>query len=208
VNLNVRRHARSLNDDSKWLTKVLDVSHNLLVDYQPDQLTVANPYLRWMALEANRWPCDDCAALLPLHRWLQDNQAIVAPDRPAVTCFPHGLPLLEASTLVHCQAFGPWILVSCLCVGLAVALLLTTTLLCWRRRRDSPPAPDDGVGEPSFDALVLYSVKDDALVKDYILNRLEDHGDGRRSPYQLCLQHRESCNLDTATAASRSVVIL
>ena len=68
--------------------------------------------------------------------------------------------------------------------------------------------PDDGVGEPSFDALVLYSVKDDALVKDYILNRLEDHGDGRRSPYQLCLQHRESCNLDTATAASRSVVIL
>ena len=215
-------HLRSL--------QVLDVSGNQLVRYDASQLTAANPYLRSLLLSDNPWSCQ-CDFVRPLRDWLQSTRAQID-DQESVTCSPHGIQILVANescpagdgSSVMLNPYHPadWWLLMAATFSLALVVLSAGVCLCCCRRqlrllffsqcgvrmcyRDEAERLESGGSAESkpFDALVIYSAKDDVLLKDTLL-KLE------RKTYQLCLQHRiadHDQDLSAAAAASRRLLIL
>lgn len=208
-------HLRSL--------QVLDVSGNQLVRYDASQLT-ANPYLRSLYLSDNPWSCH-CDFVRPLRDWLQTTRAQLD-DQDAVSCSPLGLAILLAnetcptgdgsSVLLSPYHPADWWLLMAATFSLALVVLSAGVCLCCCRRqlrlvlfsqcgvrmcyRDEESASNES---KPFDALVIYSAKDDVLLKDTLL-RLEG------KTYQLCLQHRiadHEQDLNAAASASRRLLI-
>uniref|UniRef100_A0A0P5S831 Toll receptor 13 n=1 Tax=Daphnia magna TaxID=35525 RepID=A0A0P5S831_9CRUS len=209
-------HLRSL--------QVLDVSGNQLVRYDAGQLLTANPYLRSLWLADNPWSCQ-CDFVRPLRDWLQSTRAQID-DQDAVSCSPLGLQILIAnescptsdgsSVLLSPYQPADWWLLMAATFSLALVILSAGICLCCCRRqlrlllfsqcgvRMCYNHDEESADSKPFDALVIYSAKDDVLLKD-TLARLE------RKTYQLCLQHRiadHDQDLNAAALASRRLLIL
>ena len=148
-----------------------------------------------------------------------------------VTCYPLGHALLVAGpvnnetssadvactngsiTLSH--SGGEWFMLLTVTLTAALVVLVVGAGLCYFRHSLRPlifsrcgvrlcsdrhnDADDD---DKLFDALVIYSAKDDVFLKD-TLRKLE------QKTYQLCLQHRtEDHDLASAASASRRIIVL
>lgn len=211
-------HLRSL--------QVLDVSGNQLARYDAAQLLTANPYLRSLWLADNPWSCQ-CDFVRPLRDWLQSTRAQID-DQESVTCSPLGLQILVAnescpttdgsSVLLSPYHPADWWLLMAATFSLALVVLSVGICLCCCRRqlrlllfsqcgvRMCYNHDEENANSESkpFDALVVYSAKDDVLLKDTLV-KLE------RKTYQLCLQHRiadHDQDLTAAALASRRLLIL
>jgi hypothetical protein len=211
-------HLRSL--------QVLDVSGNQLARYDAAQLLTANPYLRSLWLADNPWSCQ-CDFVRPLRDWLQSTRAQID-DQESVTCSPLGLQILVAnescpttdgsSVLLSPYHPADWWLLMAATFSLALVVLSAGICLCCCRRqlrlllfsqcgvRMCYNHDEENANSESkpFDALVVYSAKDDVLLKDTLV-KLE------RKTYQLCLQHRiadHDQDLTAAASASRRLLIL
>ena len=215
-------HLRSL--------QVLRLDGNQLATYDVSQLA-ANPYLRVVFLAENPLSCE-CQFVRPFRQWIQSNR-IQIEDQESVVCWPLAQPILgdsndtcpEGSIRLLNPNLNPlqsdwWLLMVTTFSAALVVLLVGLCLCCCRRQLRlflfsqcglrtcyrGEPADD---GDKPFDALVVYSAKDDLFVRDSLVGRLE------RKNYQLCLQHRmqlttadEDRDLSAAAAASRRLVVI
>lgn len=213
-------HLRSL--------QVLDVSGNQLARYDAAQLLTANPYLRSLWLADNPWSCQ-CDFVRPLRDWLQSTRVSID-DQESVTCSPLGLQILvatnescptsDSSSVLLSPGYHPadWWLLMAATFSLALVILSAGICLCCCRRQlrlllfsqcgvrmcYQQQQDEESAESKPFDALVVYSAKDDVLLKDTLV-RLE------RKTYQLCLQHRiadHDQDLTAAALASRRLLIL
>ena len=123
-------------------------------------------------------------------------------------------PACTRGSITLSQQHGEWLIL--ITTTFSAALLLLTVgvgLCCFRRSlralilsqcglRVCTGRPDPHDDEKLFDALVIYSAKDDLLLKE-TLSKLEE------KTYQLCLQHRtEDHDLAAAACASRRILVL
>lgn len=227
-------HLRSL--------QILRLDGNQLVTYDVAQLA-ANPYLRLIFLAGNPLSCE-CQFVRPFRQWLQSNHRIQIEDQESVVCWPLAQPILTSdNTSDTCPEGGSirllnpnlnpmmqseewWLLMAATFSAALVVLFVGLCLCCCRRqlrlflfsqcglRTCYRGEPTDDADKP-FDALLVYSAKDDLLVRDSIAGRLE------RKNYQLCLQHNRTAlhhhqsqhhdddrDLSAAAAASRRLVVI
>lgn len=208
-------HLRSL--------QVLDLSGNQLARYDASQLT-ANPYLRLLMLGDNPWSCQ-CDFVRSFRDWFQSSR-IQVEDEESIACSPLGLAFLQAndtcpeggsSIRLQPHHLADWWLLMAATFSLALVILSAGVCLCCCRRQLRTILfsqcgirlcyrPDEplSIETKPFDALVVYSAKDDTLLKD-TLSRLES------KTYQLCLQHRmadHDQDLMAAASASRRLLVL
>ena len=198
------------------------MSHNQLAHYAVAELS-ANAYLSHLSLADNPWTCQ-CPFTAELMTWMASNRDKIVDA--AVTC-SNGRHLLTGDATIVQSADIPcnsvssdllqhvdWLtLVAATCAtALLIGCLVVALCCCWRPIRavcydrcgwchDDPP--DDG---RPFDVLVVYSAKDDSLMKDRLLSRLQPPA--TNAIYRLCLQHRDNYDLNAAAMASRRLLVV
>lgn len=169
-------HLRSL--------QVLDLSGNQLVLYDPTKLS-ANPYLRLMWLSGNPWSCQ-CDFISSFRDWLHSSR-VQLEDQDSIECYPLGQPVLSASnetcpdgSVRSSPNYLPsdwWVLMAATFASAFIVLFAGIVLCCCRKqlrtlvfslcgiRLCQPDEMDDELMDKPFDALVVYSAKDDLFLK-------------------------------------------
>ena len=204
----------------KYLT-VLRLDGNLLISFPIWELS-SNPSLNYLALANNWWQCD-CDFVRKFRMYIDGNLDVIADSSSITCTssdsgFNDCTELLGGHGFQFEKTFGSdavpiiiasVVLVICALITLTFVLKMRETCMIWlhdkygfrvwccSRRYSAPPTNallDSSEGkEILFDALVLYSSKDEKLVQDEFNKPLEAN-------YRLCLNHRDMAGIYTSEA--------
>ena len=206
----------------------LKLDGNLLISF-PIWMLSSNANLNYLTLANNWWQCD-CDFVRKFRMFIDGNVDII-PDAKQITCTSSETSLSqlnECSGIMTGSGYhfrrtfaenpvplAVGITVSCLCLMAATVTVfkLRETFLVWLHAKygvricRATPKKEEGK-EQLFDALVLYSLKDEKFVMDDLVKKLEPS-------YRLCLNHRDLSGIYTSeafksavTASMRHVIIL
>lgn len=169
-------HLRSL--------QMLDLSGNKLIQYDPAQFS-ANPYLRLIWLSGNPWSCQ-CDFIRPFRDWFLSSR-VQLEDQDSVDCYPLGQSVLLTSNETCPDGSvrsSPsdletdwWVLMAATFSSAFLILSIGICLCCCRKqlrtivfrqcgvRLCQAEEPEDELMDKPFDALVVYSAKDELYLK-------------------------------------------